>query len=222
MPIKSSGSAELTVIDRFDGGVGWIAYPDETMRRAAHAVESDGGLWVFDPVDADGLDDLLAEYGEVAGVVVGLDRHERDAAALAKRHDVSVHVPEWMGGVADEVDAPIERFGTELAGFTVQRLVDNPFWQEATFFDGETLVVPEALGTVEYFRAGDERLGVHPMLRPLPPRSLRGYDADRLLVGHGDGISEDVAPAIREAVDGARRNMPSLYLKNLRGLAGLD
>ena len=221
MPMKQSGAGELTVIDRYEEGVGWIAYPDETMRRASHAVESDGGLWILDPVDAAGLDDLLAEYAEPEGVVVLLDRHKRDAAAVANRHDVPVYVPEWMDGVVGDIDAPTQRFGRELAGFDVDRLVDNPLWQEATLFDGETLVVPESLGTVEYFRAPEETLGVHPMLRVLPPTDLRGYNPDRLLVGHGEGVFEDVGPAIRRAVDGSRKRAVPLYLKSVRDFVGL-
>ena len=219
--MKGSGTADLTSIDRFDGGVGWLAYPEETMRRASHAVESDGQLWVVDPVDADGVDDLIAEYDEVGGVVVLLDRHGRDAAAVATRHDVPVYVPDWMSGVEDDLDAPVVRVSDGVGEFALERVVDNPFWQEAALFDGETLVVPEALGTVSYFRAPGERLGIHPMLRAVPPRSLTEYDADRLLVGHGEGLSGDVRPAIRDAVGGSRRRMVPLYLDNLRGLVGL-
>lgn len=215
MPMKGSGSTSLEVIDRFDEGVGWIAYPEETMRRASHAIERDGEVWVFDPVDAEGVDDLLAEFGSVAGVAVLLDRHKRDAAAVANRHDVSVYVPEWMNGVERKLDVPVERFGDELAGFDVERLIDNPAWQEAVCFDGETLLVPEALGTVSYFCASGETLGVHPMLRLLPPRSLREYGPERLLVGHGEGVFEDVPRSIRDALGGARSKTPSLYWKNL-------
>jgi hypothetical protein len=221
MGMKGSGAAELTEIDRFEGGVGWLAYPGETMQRASHAVESGGKLWVIDPVDADGVDDLLAEYGDVGGVVVLLDRHKRDSAAVADRHDVPVYVPEWMSGVESDVDAPVVRFEEGVGEFALDVVVDNPFWQEGALFDGETLVVPEALGTVSYFRAPGERLGVHPMLRAVPPRSLLEYDADRLLVGHGEGVFEDVRGAIREAIDGSRRKMVPLYLDNLRGFIGL-
>lgn len=219
MSMRHDGSTDLAVVDRFDSGVGWIAYPDEAMQRASHAVESDGELWVFDPVGADGVDDLLAEFdADVGGVVVGLDRHERDAAAVAARHDVAVYVPSWMDGVAGDLDAPVERFDDAIADFEVERLVDNPFWQEAVFFDGSTLIVPEALGTSDYFRTVDEVVGVHPMLRLLPPRSLREYDADRLLVGHGEGLTVDVDRGIREAVDGARGRTPSLVVQNVRAL----
>ncbi len=219
--MKGSGETDLTVIDRFDDGVGWLAYPDETMQRASHAVRSGDGLWVVDPVDADGVDDLLSEYGEVAGVVVLLDRHVRDAAAVANRHDVPVHVPSWMSGVAGSLEAPIERVEDGVGEFAMERVVDTPVWQEAALFDGETLVVPEALGTVSYFRAPGERLGVHPMLRALPPRSLLEYDADRLLVGHGEGVVENVRSAIRDAVEGSRRRMVPLYLDTVKNFVGL-
>ena len=221
MPMKGSGTGELAVVDRFEGGVGWIAYPEETMQRTAHAVESDGRLWILDPVDAAGLDELLESYADPAGVVVLLDRHKRDAATIANRHDVSVYVPEWMGGVADNLDAPVKRFEGRLAGFDAIRLVDNPLWQEAVLFDGETLVVPEALGTADHFRAPDETLGVHPMLRPFPPKRLRQYDPDRLLVGHGEGCFDTVGPAVRRAVDGARRTAVPMYLKNVGELLGI-
>ena len=69
MPMKGSGRGELAVVDRFDHGVGWIAYPDETMQRAAHAIESDGKLWIVDPVDAAGVEELLEAYAEPAGAV---------------------------------------------------------------------------------------------------------------------------------------------------------
>ena len=220
MGMKGSGEADLTEMDRFEGGVGWLAYPGETMERASHAVEGNGQLWVIDPVDAEGVDDLLAE-SEVGGVVVLLDRHKRDSAAIARRHDVPVYVPDWMSGVESDIDAPEVRFSDGVGEFALEKVVDNPFWQEAALFDGETLVVPEALGTVSYFCAPGERLGVHPMLRAVPPTALADYDADRLLVGHGEGLFEDVRPAIEDAVGGSRRRMVPLYLDNLKGFVGL-
>lgn len=226
MPMKGSGSTEYREIDRWDGGVGWIAYPKEDMQRASHAVVGDdGGVWLFDPVDAPGLDDLLAEFGDVAGVVVGLDRHTRDAAEIATRHGASVYVPDWMAGVADEVAAPVERFGRRLgdSGFESFVVVDAslPPWQEAGFVrrsDG-TMVVPESVGTASFFRAPGETVGVHPMRRPFPPRqSLSGYDPERLLVGHGEGVRSGAARALERALDDARRNMPGAYGRALRAM----
>jgi hypothetical protein len=220
MPMKGSGRAAYEEIDRFDGGVGWLAYPDERMQRASHALASDDGMWLVDPVDAADLDDLLAAFGDVAGVVLLLPRHERDAAKIAHRHDVSVHVPSWMTGVTSDLDAPVERFSDELgeSGYRLRK-VSTPLWQEAALYHDEerTLVVSEALGTAAFFRTDAERLGVHPALRLLPPRrSFRGFTPDRILVGHGAGVHEDASRALSAALDGSRRRAPSLYAKTAR------
>jgi hypothetical protein len=219
------GTPDLRTVAEWDGGLTWQAYPDEEMQRASHALVAGDDVWVVDPVDAPGLDDLLAGLGSVAGVVVGLDRHKRDCAAVARRHDVAVHVPERMDGVAGGLDAPVERFGRTLAdtGFDAITVRDSslPPWQEVALFDGETLVVPEAVGTAPYYLAGDERLGVHPMLRLTPPtRALSGLRPERVLSGHGGPVETDGAAALREALDGARRNAPAAYAGALRRLIG--
>ncbi len=208
-------------VDRFEGGVGWIAHPEETMLRASHALAIDGDVWVIDPVDADGLDELFAEFGEVAGVVVTLDRHKRDAAAIATRHDVSVWIPDWFSGVAEELEAPVERFGAELAdtGIEAHPLKQGRLWQEVALYEpeGKTLLVPESVGTADYFRAGTERLGVHPMLRAVPPKgTLGGFAPERVLVGHGPGVMTDATAALAEALSSSRRRTPKLYAENLR------
>lgn len=225
MPIKQTGSASVHEIDRWDGGVGWIAHPDETMQRASHAIavaDEDGTdeVWVIDPVDAAGVDELIGDLGDVAGVVCSLDRHTRDAAAVAARHDVSVFVPEWMSGVEGKVDAPIETFGHRLAdsGFRAIPVRNSsvPPWQEVALFDGETLYVGDAVGTAPYFLTPGERLGVHPMLRLIPPRdAFRGLDPDRIVVGHGTGIHENATRVLREALANARRGVPTVYLRAL-------
>ncbi len=223
MPMKGDGSTTLAEIDRFDGGVGWIAYPDETMQRASHALRTDEGLWLVDPVHADDLDELLAEFGDVAGVVVCLDRHKRDAAAIARRHDVSVHIPRWMSSVASKLDAPIERVDGQL-GETDYELFEIrnssvPPWQEAGLYNPEngTLVVPESVGTASYFTVDGERLGVHPMLRMIPPRETLGrFSSDRVLVGHGAGVLDDAAAALDEALVGSKKTALSLYGKTAK------
>lgn len=220
---------DLHEIDRYDGGVGWIAYPDETMERASHAFavhddeSGEDDVWVVDPVDAPGVDDLLAELGTVAGVVIGLDRHVRGSDTLAARHDVPVYVPEWMTGVVEDLDpdVEVERFGSRLAdtGFEAVRIRDSsvPPWQEVGLFDGETLIVPESVGTGSYFRGDRERLGVHPMLRLTPPTSaLSGLNPDRVLVGHGVGVHERAAVALEDALSGSRSKAPGLYAKTLK------
>lgn len=221
MSMKESGSTELREIDRRESGVGWIAYPQEAMQRASHAVVGENdGVWVVDPVDAEGLDELLAEYGTIEGVVLLLDRHKRDADVIARRHEVPVYVPHWMSGVSGELDAPIERVRTDLgeSGYGVYKLIDNALWQEAVMFaeHDHTLVVPEAVGTAEYFRTRDRSLGVHPALRLKPPRKLGRFDPERILVGHGEGVLTDAEPALSDALSGARRRAPRLYAKTAR------
>ena len=65
------------------------------------------------------------------------------------------------------------------------------------------LLVAEALGTIPFFCAGEEPAGVHPLLRPWPPRSLRGLAPDHLLVGHGEGIHHQPAALESALQDGA-------------------
>jgi len=224
MGIKGSGRTEPREIDRFEGGVGWIAYPDEGMQRASHALATDAGAVLVDPVDADGVDELYADLGDVAGVALLLDRHVRDAATFAERHEVPVYTPAWMTDVDDDLDASSEPLGDLLADtdYVIERVVDNGFWQEAALFDetAGTLVVPEAVGTADFFTAGDERLGVHPVLRLLPPKRLRSFDAERVLVGHGSGVLEDGAGALRDAIGNSRKRAPAAYLGALKGMLG--
>jgi len=224
MGIKGSGRTELREIDRFDGGVGWIAYPEEGMQRASHALATDAGVVLVDPVDADGVEELYADLGDVAGVALLLDRHVRDTATFADRHDVPVYAPAWMTGVDDELGARPEPLGDLLGDtdYVLERVIDNGFWQETALFDAAdgTLVVPEAVGTADFFTAGDEQLGVHPVLRLLPPKRLRSFDAERVLVGHGAGVLDDGAAALRDALDNSRKRAPAAYLGALKGMLG--
>lgn len=222
MPVKASGPAHNPrIIDRWEDGVGWIAYPNELMQRASHAIAIENDVWVIDPVDADGIDSLLAEYGSLVGVVVLLDRHTRDAAKIARRHDVPVYVPANMSSVARSLDAPVERFTHTLAdtGLRVETLVDWPLWQEIALVSDDLLITGDALGTADYFRTAEERLGIHPFLRLAPPRQiLSALAPDRILVGHGSGITDDAATALETAITGARKRIPRLYIRNLKAL----
>jgi len=243
MPFKQSGpGGDPREVDRWDGGVGWIAHPGERMQRASHALAVEDEVWLVDPVDAADVEAVYADLGEVVGVVVALDRHERDAAAFARRHDVPVYVPRWMKGAAPD-GVPVEYFDDYLpgTGYRAIPVVDQPVWKEVALYDGPdapeptldptaepgpagdgegaTLVVPESVGTSSYFLAGEERLGVHPARRMLPPRkALGGLAPDRVLVGHGPGVDERATRALRDALDGSRRRTPSLYAKTLRSM----
>lgn len=222
----SGPTDDARVIDRWEAGLGWIAHPGERLARASHALAAGEEVWVVDPVDFGGLDDLLAGLGAVAGVVVGLDRHERDAAAVANRHDVAVHLPGPLARIADDLDAPTATFEGSLAdtGYRTVEVVDNRLWAEvALYHEGHgTLLVPEAVGTADHYVAARERLGVHPFLRLRPPRrALSGLAPERILLGHGEGVHEDAPAALGAALRGARRTAPLLYAKVLSGLLGL-
>ena len=188
----------MRIVDEFDGGVGWIC--DEPMARTSHALRTEGGTWLVDP-----LEPVPAELEAVRGVIQLLDRHNRDCAALARRFGVP-HV--W---------------GFEGAGetpFELVRVARNRWWREVALWwpERRVLVCADALGTLPFFRTSKERIGVHPLLRLTPPRRLRGLDAERILVGHGLGIHEDAADALREAIATARRRAPKVVLDGVRTL----
>jgi len=190
-------------VREWPGGLSWIADPDEDARRASHALATEAGVWVVDPVDAEGLDDRLTALGAVAGVVVVQDRHTRDAAAVARRHDAAVYVPEWAELTHEKLAVDAERLESTLPGteYEVHRLVDTDEWAEAVLVDesGDTLVVPEALGTLSSFGSGDG-LGLHPAL-DAPPEGLADWTPERVLVGHGESVHEAATTALRAAVD---------------------
>ena len=187
----------------WDGGFSWIAYPDEDARRASHALATDAGVWLVDPVDVDGLDEHLRAAGDVAGVVVLQDRHTRDAAAVARRHDVAVSVPEGMALTREKLDADAEATGSALAGsaYEVHELRVDDEWEEAVLWNAEreTLLVPETLGTLPAFRDDGDALGVHPAVEEAP-EELAEWDPDHVLVGHGTSVHEDATAALTAAL----------------------
>ena len=80
-------------------------------------------------------------------------------------------------------------------------------WQEVALWWAErrTLVVAEALGTNAFFPAGDDRVGVHGLLKVTPPRMLGRFDPEHLLVGHGEGVhGPEAAAAVRQALSRSR------------------
>jgi hypothetical protein len=223
MPAKGTGLGTFDEVDAFDGGVGWLAHPDEAMERTSHALVEDGDVWLVDPVDAEGLDDRLAGMGRVRGVIVLYHYHRRDASAIAARHDVPVLLPAGMTKLSDDdLAAPVRRFEGRLddTGYYLREVTTSRFWQEWALFDGETLVVGESLGTAEYFLAPGERLGVSLVRRPMPPREpLADLDPERVLCGHGEGVFADAAGELRRALVEARRTAPRMYLRHGSTLA---
>ena len=194
---------DISVTYERDWGVGWIAAEPAFMQRACHALAHDGGVWLIDPVDGDGLEERIAPLGEVRAVLQLLDRHGRDGGALARRHDVPL-----LATPFDRVaGAPFE----PIAVLRRRRWSETALWWP----ERRALVVAEALGTAPYFPAPGARVGVHPALRLTPPRPLAGFDPEHLLVGHGPPLlGGDVPGAVRSAIERSRREIP-------RWLAGL-
>ena len=214
--------SQLRAIDRWNGGVGWIADPDETMQRASHAIQGETGYWLVDPVDADGLEELLDEF-EIAGIVVTLDRHKRDARFLAERYDVPIAVPAPLAGEAEALgNAVTDDTGfRDDTGWDVVPVIERRWWHEVALYSekDDVVYVSESLGTASYFCGPGEELGVHPVVRIAPPRSvLQNIRADRVLVGHGEGIATNGVALMTAALRDARRNAPRTYWKALRQL----
>lgn len=215
VPAKIAGAGENPAFETFDYGFTWIAHPDEGMQRASHALDTDDGVWLIDPTDAAGLDDRLADLGEVAGVALLLDRHERDAQRFARRYNVPITLPDI---VDRDLDVDVEHVDDHLPGTDYRTVVvlDWPGWHGVALHDGETLVVADALGTNDWCTVGDEQLGVHPIARLAPPRHLGELDPDRVLVGHGHPVLEQPTQKLREALATARRRLPRSWLGAIR------
>ncbi len=216
---------EISVDWRTPYGCSWTPADDSAMELHAHALRDGDDVWLIDPLDGDGLDVALTELGgRVAHVVVLLDRHQRDSAALAERYGARLHV---VGGpIRQDLPERAERFDDEL--------VDSPFtvvpvrssgrlWQERALWwpEHELLVVAESLGSSAAFRAGsDTSIATHPVLRLTPPRAAFARATPRtVLFGHGPAVTEDATAALRAALEEARARTPHFVLGSLRSAA---
>lgn len=217
------GAGDVELVDRWADGFGWIAHPRERGTRASHAVRGEDGLWLLDPLWAPGVTERIDDLDAVAGVAVCFNWHARDADRFARRYGVPVSVPDWPGmdRVEARLDAPVERFATGdgLGGsaFDVRRCEPMPGWSEAICYreaDG-TLYVPESLATAPTYTVGDERLGAGVIRRLDPPRALlRDCEPDRVLVGHGTGVTDDATRALEHALAVSRRRFPRALREN--------
>ena len=194
--------AETRFVDETDWGFGWFSPEKPGLRMASHALVANGRVWVIDPNEADGVDDRIRAVGEPAGVIQLLDRHNRACAAFAKRHGVRRHVVPFDG----IPDSPFE----------VARVMRRRRWHEVALWwpERRVLVCADALGTVpHYYAVGDDPIGPHLMLRLTPPRQLGRFDAAHVLCGHGEGIHENAAEAVRESLRRSSRRIPRLVFE---------
>jgi hypothetical protein len=183
-------------LDEHDAGVTWTLR--EMMARSSHALADDGRVWLVDPVDEPEALAAAARLGRPAGVIQLLDRHSRDASAIAERLGVPhLRLPERLP------DSPFE----------VVRVLDVPGWHELALWwpRRQALVVAEAIGTSPFFAVDGGPAGMHALLRLLPPGALRRYAPEHLLVGHGPPRhGAEAAAAIDHAYRHARRDIPRL------------
>jgi len=185
-------------IDDFGFGFSWVMR--EAMTRTSHALATDEGVWLVDPVDEPEAMERVAALGSPAGVLQLLDRHNRDSAAIAARLGVPhLRVPDSVPG----------------SPFSVVRVIDIPIWHEIALWwpERRVLAVAEAVGTNESYTLGQGAAGVQGTLRFRPPGALRGFQPEHLLVGHGSGVHGPAATeALTTAYARSRRDLPRLAL----------
>lgn len=192
-------AAAARIVDEHEWGFGWISRERPYLRLTSHALAAEGRVWVVEPVEAPGLDERIRALGDPAGVIQLLDRHNRSCAALAERLRVPHHRLPFAGIAASP--------------FEVVQVVQRGHWREAALWwpERRVLVCADALGTVRhYFAVGRERVGVHPLLRLTPPKQLARFEPEHVLCGHGEGVHEDAAAAVRDALSHSRRRLPLL------------
>jgi hypothetical protein len=200
---RNEPGTEFHFCDEFEGAFGWQL--DERMQRTSHALAGHDGVWIFDPIAWEPALERIPELGEPAGVIQLLDRHARDSAEVAAR----LGVPHYA--------VPVQ--GISVSSLEVIAVAGSRFWTEIAVWvpRRQALVCADALGTAPYFRAGDEPLAVHPLLRLKPPRVLGRYEPQHVLCGHGAGVHGPEAPeALRAALQTARRRLPRAWLGALR------
>jgi hypothetical protein len=189
--------------DELDFGFGWIDDGGST-KRTSHALVDAESVWLVDPIDRTEAIERAQQLGRVRGVVQLLDRHARDCAILAGRLDVPLH------------RVPRERIPG--APFEFPNVIRTRWWDEVALWwpQRRTLVVADALGTIGYFHARRERLGVHPFLRLWPPTALRRVFPEHVLCGHGEGVHDNASGSVHEALRTARRRLPAAVLNGFR------
>jgi hypothetical protein len=180
-------------------GLSWVV--EESLERASHALVADGRVWFIDPVADDAVLARAAELGEPAGVIRLLDRHGRDCDGLATSLGVPLYsLPEAIP------DSPFE----------VVRVLHVPGWHEQALWwpQRRALVVAEVVGSSTHYTLADGRAaGIHPLLRLLPPGSLRRYQPEHLLLGHGDPLhGPEATAALHDAYARSRSDLPRMLL----------
>ncbi|SIS21257.1 hypothetical protein [Natronorubrum thiooxidans] len=210
-------SEGVRIINEWETGMSWMAHPEEKAERVSHAIRTADGVWIFDPLNAPNIDQLISDLGKVAGVAVLSCWHSRDADLFAEKYGSSVYLPEWMGRVQQRVNAPIKRYA-EFPCSDLCAIPSRPysFWDEVFLYQetSETLFIPDSLGTIGSFLVGQEVLGLQLLRRLRSPHQLSDLDPDRILVGHGEGVMENSGAVLEEALREPRKQFPRALVRN--------
>lgn len=218
MAMKVEEKVDAEFIDEWENGFGWIARPEEDMVRTCHAFEDDG-IFLVDPLDAENLDEKLEDYGEVKGIIVLFDRHQRDSEQLAEKYGCPIYVPEWLEPKID-VDAKPIKMKIPGTDWELIETVNTFTGREAGLYNEKTgtLIVADALGTVNFFKGRNEKLGLNPLYRLSPPKDLLKYEVERIFCGHGRGIQENSQEILEETLNKARRKATSAYFNAVKSM----
>jgi hypothetical protein len=189
--------------DELEFAFGWIDDAGR-IKRTSHALVDGDAVWLVDPMLWGDAVERAQALGDVRGVIQLLDRHARDGALVAGRLDVPLH--------------RVPRRAIPGAPFEFLHVIGNRWWDEVALWwpERRTLVVADALGTVSYFHAPNEQVGVTPLLRLRPPRALRRVFPEHILCGHGEGVHDDAATALHSALRTSRRRLPAAVLNGFR------
>jgi hypothetical protein len=190
------------------GSFAWLADAGDPMSRSSCVLAVSGGCLVVDPVDVPGLDEALSAIGPVLAVVTLLDRHQRDAVAVAARLGAERVMPAALGGA-----------GLHLEGVEERTVIDRRSWHESLLWlpDRRLLVCVETLGTADYFLARPrDRLGMHPWARIVARRgAFDGIDPLVIAVGHGPPLRDGASQALRRTLRTAHMALPRHWARLL-------
>ena len=188
----------IKTYDEYEFGLSWVL--EEAMQRTSHALVVERRVWLVDPVAVDDALERALGLGEPAGVLQLLDRHNRDCAELAEQLGVPhVCVPD------------------EVPPFEAIPVVRIPGWKETALWwpEKRALIVAEVVGSSDMIHTGGATpVGMHFLLRALPPGRLRSYGPEHLLMGHGTGVhGPDAAAELERAYARSRRDMAQVLVK---------
>ena len=172
--LRSRGMTFRFCDDRGRHGFSWIV--EEPMTRTSHALATHDGVWLVDPVDWPEAIERAASLGPPAGVIQLLDRHNRDGARTRRAaRGATSRGPGVAAGDAVRGDRGQAR--EALAG-------DRTLVAASS---GRSSSPTPRRRTASSRSATTGRASTR-VLRLTPPRRLRAYEPEHLLVGHGEGV----------------------------------